>query len=209
MPDFHIERELNIPGAVFGLDEAGRGPWCGPVVAACVYWPNHEIPADLATRIDDSKKLSAKKRAELYDLIMQSNAVIGVGEASAAEIDELNILNATFLAMHRALDMAKQKGTPPAFALIDGNRLPKNWDIPAQCVIKGDSLSLSIAAASIIAKVTRDRQLTALAAQYPQYGWDKNAGYGTAEHIAAIEKYGITLEHRRSYAPIRRYLEQR
>ncbi len=207
MPDFQIENELNISGAVFGIDEAGRGPWCGSVVAACVHWPNGKIPPELAVRIDDSKKLSAKKREELFALILQSDAVVGVGEATAAEIDELNILNATFLAMHRALDMAKQKGVTPAFALIDGNRLPKNWDIPARAVIKGDSLSLSIAAASIVAKVTRDRQMVALAEKYPQYGWDKNAGYGTKEHIEAIEKHGITPEHRRSYAPIRRYLE--
>lgn len=209
MPTFDIEHSLNLTGAVFGLDEAGRGPWCGPVVAAAVYWPQFKIDADLAKRIDDSKKLSAVKREALFRQITESNAVWGIGLASAQEIDSLNILQASFLAMERALQEAEKTfHIQPAFALIDGNRLPK-WTLPARAVIKGDSLSLSIAAASILAKVTRDRLLTELGKDYPQYGWGKNAGYGTKEHIQAIETYGITPHHRRSYAPIKKYLATR
>lgn len=206
MPSFEIEHTLHVKGAVFGLDEAGRGPWCGPVVAACVYWPDFEIEATLAKQIDDSKKLTPAKRENLYHQIIASNAVWGIGEASAQEIDEINILQASFLAMERALNAARQQfNIQPAYALIDGNRLPK-WELPVKAVIKGDSLSLSIAAASILAKVTRDKLLQELGQQYPQYGWAKNAGYGTKEHIEAIEKYGITPFHRRSYAPIKKYL---
>lgn len=210
MPDFHLEKELCSNGYVFGLDEAGRGPWCGPVVAACVCWPNFEIPKDLENQIDDSKKLSSSKRETLFSLIMQSNAIIGIGLSSPTEIDEKNILQATFLAMQRAIEQAtKNYNIQPNALLIDGNRLPKNLNIPAKAIIKGDHLSLSIASASIIAKVTRDKLMKELAKSYPQYGWDKNAGYGTKEHILAIEKYGITSLHRRSYAPIKRYLENK
>ncbi|MBR4932687.1 MAG: ribonuclease HII [Alphaproteobacteria bacterium] len=209
MPDFTIEKKLAVSGAVFGLDEAGRGPWCGPVVAACVYWPDYEIPIELSKQIDDSKKLTPAKRDKLYEQIIQSNAIYGIGLASSAEIDELNILQATFLAMKRALDqVASNQHLQPAYALIDGNRLPKDWTIPSQAVIHGDHLSLSIAAASILAKVTRDRLMEEMAHLYPQYGWAKNAGYGTKEHIEAIQKYGITPFHRRSYAPIKKYLDE-
>lgn len=209
MPDFHLEKELQTHGLVFGLDEAGRGPWCGPVVAACVCWPNYEIPPELTEQIDDSKKLSVAKREILFDLIMQSTKLVGVGISSSGEIDEKNILQATFLAMKRALDqVCEHVHVKPAAVLIDGNRLPKEWKIPAKAIIKGDHLSLSIAAASIIAKVTRDRLMKEMAKSHPEYGWEKNAGYGTKEHIMAIEKYGITPMHRRTYAPIRRYLEQ-
>ncbi len=210
MPNFNLEKEFNSNGFIFGLDEAGRGPWCGPVVAACVCWPNYEIPSDLAEQIDDSKKLSATKREQLFDMIMQSNAIVGIGLSSSTEIDEKNILQATFLAMERAVEQAqKNYNVTPAALLIDGNRLPKNISIPAKSVVKGDHLSLSIASASIIAKVTRDKLMKEMAKSYPQYGWDKNAGYGTKEHINAIEKYGITSLHRRSYAPIKRYLEHK
>ena len=205
MPDFSYENACNTTGLVFGLDEAGRGPWCGPVAAACVCWPNGKIPEDLAKSINDSKKLSAKKREELFPKIMNSNAIIGIGETTAEEIDEINILQASFLAMKRALDNVKEKGHTPAFALIDGNKLPK-WDMPMQAVIGGDAKSLSIAAASIVAKVTRDRHMQELAKEYPQYGWDKNAGYGTKAHIEALEKYGITPHHRKTYAPIARLI---
>jgi len=201
MPDFSYEKNCPTQGLVFGIDEAGRGPWCGPVVAACVCWPNYQIDPDLAHQINDSKKLSATKREILFPRIMQSGAHIGIGQASAEEIDQLNILQATFLAMHRALLDAASKGHPADFALIDGNRLPK-WELPCQALIKGDSLSLSIAAASIIAKVTRDHIMQKLAKEFPQYGWDKNAGYGTAEHIAALKKHGITPHHRKTYKPI-------
>ncbi len=207
MPDFQIEKSIINVVNVFGIDEAGRGPWCGPVVAACAYWPDYQIPEALAVKIDDSKKLSPAKREMLFEQIMQTNCVYGIGQASAQEIDSLNILQATFLAMHRALEQAQEKfAIQPAFSLIDGNRLPKDWSIPTQSVIKGDHLSLSIATASILAKVTRDRLMTALSEQYPQYGWERNAGYGTKEHIAAIEQYGITPWHRQSYAPIKKFL---
>jgi len=202
MPDFSHEKAFASHGLVFGIDEAGRGPWCGPVVAACVCFPNFQIDENLATQINDSKKLSAAKREKLFPLIMNSGAYIGIGQASATEIDNMNILQATFLAMHRALENATQKGHQANFALIDGNRLPK-WDIPCQCLIKGDSLSLSIAAASIVAKVTRDHIMQDLAKDYPEYGWEKNAGYGTADHISALQKYGVTPHHRKSYKPIK------
>ncbi len=204
MPDFAIESRLNEYTTVFGLDEAGRGPWCGPVVAACACWQNQDIPISLRHQIDDSKKLSAVKRERLFDEIIQSSCIYGIGCASAEEIDSLNILQATFLAMKRALENARQTfHIHPSYALIDGNRLPKDWHIPCQCVIKGDHLSLSIATASILAKVTRDRIMCELAQIYPQYGWEQNAGYGTKQHIQALEQYGITPYHRRSYAPIR------
>ena len=207
MPDFSYENACGIQGLVFGLDEAGRGPWCGPVVAACVCWPDGQIPEELTHAINDSKKLSAKKREALFPKIMNSNAIVGIGQASAEEIDKINILQASFLAMKRALDMVKGKGGNPAFALIDGNKLPK-WDIPMQAIIGGDAKSLSIASASIVAKVTRDHIMQDLAKEYPQYGWDKNAGYGTKAHIEALEKYGITPHHRKTYAPIAKLLEK-
>ena len=207
MPSFDLEKEICPNGFVFGLDEAGRGPWCGPVVASCVCWPNFEIPEELESEIDDSKKLSAEKREKLFDKIMQSNALIGIGISSSVEIDEKNILQATFLAMQRAIEQVeKNNKIKPDALLIDGNRLPKNINIPSKAIIKGDHLSLSIAAASIVAKVTRDKLMKELAKSYPQYGWEKNSGYGTKEHINAIEKFGITSIHRRSYAPIKRYL---
>ena len=207
MPDFKFEEASPSTGLIFGLDEAGRGPWCGPVVAACVCWPNGKIAPDLASAINDSKKLSATKREKLFPLIMQSNAIIGIGQASAQEIDNINILEASFLAMHRALEQVKSNGYTPAYALIDGNRLPR-WNLPMQAVIGGDAKSLSIAAASIIAKVTRDHQMTELAKQYPAYGWDKNAGYGTKVHIDALARYGITPHHRKTYAPIAKLLQK-
>lgn len=206
VPDFNIEKSLGLNGLIAGFDEAGRGPWCGPVVAACVCWPDLQVPEELANAINDSKKLTAKKREALYPKIMTSNAIVGVGQASAEEIDEMNILQASFLAMHRALDEVRVKGYNPIFGLIDGNRLPK-WDIPCQAVIGGDGKSLSIGAASIIAKVVRDRLMTDLAKEFPAYGWERNAGYGTAEHIQALKEYGPTIHHRKSYAPIKKILE--
>ena len=206
MPYFNIEKSLNLNGLIAGFDEAGRGPWCGPVVAACVCWPDLQIPEELANAINDSKKLTAKKREALFPKIMASNAIVGVGQASAEEIDDMNILQASFLAMHRALDEVRVKGYNPIFGLIDGNRLPA-WDIPCQAVIGGDGKSLSIGAASIIAKVVRDRLMADLAKEFPAYGWERNAGYGTAEHIQALKEYGPTIHHRKSYAPIKKILE--
>ena len=199
MPDFTIENKYRDKGIIAGIDEAGRGPLAGPVVAGAVVFPQLKIAEGLAGALDDSKKLSPKKREELYEALFASDALIGVGMASAAEIDEVNILQATFLAMRRALDNV---GAKVDLALVDGNRDPKLY-CPALTIVKGDSLSLSIAAASIVAKVTRDRIMAKLALQYPFYGWDRNAAYGTKEHLEALAKYGVTPEHRKSFAPVR------
>jgi len=196
-PDFSLE--LKKPGIVAGIDEVGRGPFAGPVIAAAVILNPEKTPAG----IQDSKKLSKPKREILFAELMES-ADVGIGEASVTEIDELNILQATFLAMKRAVEALKQT---PDHLLIDGNRDPK-IGIQSQLVVKGDSISLSIAAASIVAKVTRDRKMCALSEQYPHYGWEKNAGYGTAEHRKGLSLFGVTPQHRRSFAPIRKILEE-
>lgn len=195
-PDFGLEQSHQ--GSVAGIDEAGRGPWAGPVVAAAVILD----PGTLPPGINDSKALSAKRRSALFDDVMAS-ARVGVGQASVGEIDDLNILAATMLAMARAM---ANLGEPPDHVLIDGNRLP-DLPCPATTVVGGDRLSLSIAAASIIAKVTRDRLMASLAADYPGYGWERNAGYGTALHRDGLATFGVTPHHRRSFAPIRRLLE--
>jgi len=205
MPDFKIEESCSVPGLIFGFDEAGRGPWCGPVVAACVCWPGKKIDPELAMAINDSKKLSASKREALFPKIINSDALVGIGQASAEEIDEINILQASFLAMRRAMEQVQIKGYTPAFALIDGNKLP-GWDLPMRAIIGGDAKSLSIAAASIVAKVTRDHIMADLAKQYPEYGWDRNAGYGTREHQEALLKFGVTPHHRKTYAPIKKLI---
>ena len=141
-------------------------------------------------------------------MIHASDAVIGIGQASAEEIDQINILQASFLAMKRALMQIEEKGKQIDFVLIDGNRQPKDWKWKSEAVIKGDALSLSISAASIVAKVTRDRLMCLLAEEYPGYGWEKNAGYGTAEHIAALNEKGVTPHHRKSYAPVAKLLNK-
>ena len=205
MPDFTFEKSFETSDLVVGLDEAGRGPWCGPVVAACVGWPDLKCPEELARQINDSKKLTAVKREKLFNEILSATPIWGIGQASAKEIDEINILQASFLAMQRALDEVIQKGFRPTVVLIDGNRLP-DWEMKKQAIIGGDSKSLSIAAASILAKVTRDRIMTELAKKYPHYGWEKNAGYGTKAHQAGLAQFGITPEHRLSYAPIKKLL---
>lgn len=197
-PDFILEQCHD--GLVAGIDEAGRGPWAGPVVAAAVILDRGALPAG----IDDSKALTAERRAGLYDEIIAS-ARVGVGEASVSEIDDLNILAATMLAMARA---TAALGEPPIHVLVDGNRLPY-LPCPGTAVVGGDRLSLSIAAASIIAKVTRDRLMASLAEKFSGYGWERNAGYGTALHQEGIAKFGVTPHHRRSFAPIRRLLEER
>ncbi len=186
-----------------GLDRAGqvgRGPWAGPVVACAVVLHPERLPPGLAAALDDSKKLSAARREALFDPLIVSTDY-GLAEASVQEIDRLNILQASMLAMRRAFDRLPE---PAAAALVDGNRAP---DLPChvQTVVKGDSRSLSIAAASIIAKVTRDRLMRGLARAFPGYGWETNAGYGTAAHREGLERQGITEHHRRSFAPIARY----
>ena len=196
MPDFSLELETG--GRVCGIDEVGRGPWAGPVMAAAVVLDRARTPDALCTAIDDSKKLSAKRREELFDRILECAAGIGVGCAEVEEIDRLNILRATHLAMARALAALDP---PPASALVDGNQ-PPPLDCPVRCVVKGDAVSLSIAAASIVAKVSRDRVMAALATAHPGYGWERNAGYGTAEHRAGLAQHGVTAHHRISFAPI-------
>ncbi len=195
MPDFTHERLAG--GVVAGVDEAGRGPWAGPVVAGAVILDARSLPPDLPACIDDSKKLSAVRRASVFERLRVS-AVVGVGMADVDEIDAVNILGATHLAMARAVAAL---ATKPDIALVDGNR-PPQLACRAQCVIGGDGLSLSIAAASIVAKVTRDRIMADLANSFPGYGWERNAGYGTVEHRAALQRLGVTPHHRRSFRPI-------
>jgi ribonuclease HII len=180
------------------VDEAGRGPWAGPVVAAAVVLDRDNVPPGL----NDSKKLTAARRAVLFDTIMAS-ALVGVGIAGVEEIDALNILRANDLAMLRAIGALNPA---PAAALIDGNRVPPGWPCRAQALVGGDGRSLSIAAASIIAKVTRDRIMAELAKAHPGYGWERNQGYGTAEHRAALTRLGVTWHHRRSFRPIHNIL---
>ena len=198
MPD--LSHEQATGGRVAGIDEAGRGPWAGPVVAAAVVLNREAIPAGL----NDSKKLSAKKRDQLFEQI-NATAQVGIGQASVDEIDQRNILNATYLAMTRAVAALP---TLPDHLLIDGNQLPNDLPCPAEAVIKGDGKSLSIAAASIIAKVTRDRIMANLARSFPAYGWERNAGYGTAQHREALNLVGVSPHHRRSFAPIHRLMTQ-
>lgn len=197
--NFSIEHETG--GVVAGVDEAGRGPLCGPVVAAAVIFPSFDI--DIPVVIRDSKKMSAHQRRVAYDWITQ-NTVWATGECSAAEIDELNILWASMRAMERAVAGLTHC---PDICLIDGNRVPKN--LRGRAIVKGDAKSLSIAAASIIAKETRDKIMRDLAVEFPQYNWDKNAGYPTAEHLSAIKKYGVTEHHRKTFGPVANAIETR
>jgi ribonuclease HII len=201
-PTYDLEQAALTGGAcrVAGVDEVGRGPLCGPVTAAAVVLNPHAIPPGL----NDSKKLSEARRDALYDALMAC-AACSVAHASVEEIDRLNILNASHLAMERAVAGLPD---PADFALIDGNRIPKGMTIPAQAVVKGDAKSLSIAAASIIAKVTRDRIMRALAEKFPGYGWDQNAGYPTKTHLQALQSLGVTPHHRRSFKPVHNILYQ-
>ena len=195
-PDFSLEEHARASGAmrVAGVDEVGRGPLAGPVTAAAVVLDSRRIPCGL----NDSKKLSPKVRAELYGAISDS-AEIHVAHASVEEIDRLNILRATHLAMARALWGLR---SPPCLALIDGNSLPRGLGVDAQAVIKGDARSLSIAAASIVAKHVRDCMMRELAGTFPGYGWETNAGYGSRRHIEALRELGPTALHRHSFAPV-------
>jgi len=195
MLDFNLEQTCITQGLgpVAGVDEVGRGPLAGPVVAAAVILDPQHLPQDA----NDSKKLTAAKRDKLYDAIMAS-AQVGIGQASVEEIDDINILQATFLAMRRAIAALPQK---PGMLLIDGNRAP-DFGITARTIVGGDAKVLSIAAASIIAKVTRDRLMVELAKTHPQYDWPSNAGYGTAKHLEALQQFGVTPHHRRTFRPI-------
>lgn len=194
MPDFELEILAEKEGYKFvcGVDEAGRGPLAGPVCAAAVIL---DTSVDI-DGINDSKKLSEKKREVLYDVIKEKALAFGIAFASVEEIEEHNILNATYLAMNRAIEQLKLKAD---FALIDGNRVPKDIKIDCKTVVKGDAKSMSVAAASILAKVTRDRLLLEYDEKYPQYGFAKHKGYGTAEHIAAIREFGVSEVHRPSF----------
>lgn len=196
LPDFDIEASALAHGAghVCGVDEAGRGPWAGPVVAAAVILDPDAIPPGL----NDSKKLSAKRRAALYDAL-QETALIGIGEGSVEEIARYNISRAGFLAMLRAV---KALPEAPGLALVDGRHAPPGLPCASRAIVGGDGRCLSIAAASIIAKVTRDREMVALAQQYPGYGWETNMGYGTRAHAAGLAQFGVTPHHRRTFRPI-------
>lgn len=194
-PGFLLEAEMvaQYGGLVCGIDEAGRGPWAGPVVAAAVILDHDHVPAG----INDSKKLSQGRREVLFDEIQQS-AQIGIGIVGIEDIAELNILQATFKAMRKAVD---HLSCSPGSALIDGNGKP-GLSCPMRTVVKGDQKSLSIAAASIIAKVTRDKIMQNLDRQFPFYGWARNKGYGTVAHRKGLAEYGVSPHHRTSFKPI-------
>ena len=190
-------------GRVAGIDEAGRGPWAGPVVAAAVVLHQSKMPDELRFGIKDSKVISSAKREHLFSLLRLC-AEIGVGRAEVTEIDDTNILSATFMAMKRALQALS---ISVDIALVDGNQAP---DLPCkvETLVKGDSLSLSIAAASIVAKVHRDREMAMLAKTFPGYGWEKNAGYGTKEHREALARIGVTPHHRKTFSPVAKIISK-
>lgn len=201
-PTFDLETDLGAQNGtlVAGVDEVGRGPLAGPVVAAAVILDPANIPAGL----NDSKKLTHRRLTELDEAI-RASARFAIGQASVNEIDEHNILRASHIAMCRAVDGLPQT---PDHLLIDGNLIPRGLTIPATPVIKGDSISASIAAASILAKLLRDRLMVDLAQQFPGYGWEKNVGYPTQAHKAALEQLGVTPHHRRSFKPVHNILYQ-
>ena len=200
MPDLALESQHR--GRVAGLDEVGRGPLAGPVVAAAVVFPRG-VPDSLAGLIDDSKKLLPSARAAACEALLASGlAEVGVGAASVAEIERFNILGASLLAMRRAV---LRLPVAPDFALVDGNRAPL-LACPVRCVVGGDALCLSIAAASVVAKVVRDRAMARLGVRFPEYGWASNAGYGTSLHRAALLRLGPTPHHRRGFGTVRAVL---
>ncbi|MBP6011023.1 MAG: ribonuclease HII [Alphaproteobacteria bacterium] len=192
MPTF--TREKKVDGPVAGIDEVGRGPLAGPVYAAAVILD----PARLPRGIDDSKAMTAEAREKAFGKIMERALSVGIAFASVEEIDEINILQATMLAMRRA---AEGLSIAPVHAFVDGNRAPA-LACPVETIVEGDAKSLSIAAASIVAKVTRDRVMRELDAQHPGYNWASNKGYGTPDHLAALERLGVTVHHRKSFAPV-------
>lgn len=193
MPDFTHEKRHH-PGLVAGVDEAGRGPLAGPVVAAAVILNPRTAPKGL----NDSKQLTAARRAELEPLIKAKAVCWGIGVASVEEIDRINILWATMLAMTRAMEALS---ADCAHVLVDGNRCPQ-WRWASTAVVEGDAKCLSIAAASILAKEERDRMMIAAAQEHPHYGWERNKGYGSARHLAALREHGATPLHRRSFGPV-------
>lgn len=199
MPSYDIERALREEGfsVICGVDEAGRGPLCGSVVAAACILPDGLVIPEL----NDSKKLTPKKRDQLFDMIKEKAIAYGIAEGTVDEINNLNILEADLLAMRRAIDALHTPDGQPYhadFALIDGN-IDRDFQIPAKAVVKGDSLSMSIAAASILAKVTRDRMCLEMDKEYPQYGIAKHKGYGTKEHMNALREFGPSPIHRTKF----------
>ena len=200
VPDFSIEKNCGKK-IIAGVDEAGRGPLCGPVVAGAVVFLKYDF--DDMPLISDSKQMNEKQREIAFDWITNNNDIIwSVAQCSPAEIDELNILRASLTAMTRAVNGLSVKAE---YCLIDGNKMPDKID--GEAVVKGDAKSLSIAAASIIAKVTRDRLMHELSKKYPEYHWDKNAGYPTQQHLQAIEKYGVNEHYRKTFGPVKKILE--
>lgn len=200
MPSFRFE--LRCEGRVAGIDEAGRGPLAGPVYAAAAVIDRTRVARKLLRMIDDSKKLTLEQREEAYEAMIASGVVqFAVGEASVEEIDRINILQATYLAMRRAVQALVEQ---PEVVLVDGNRMPPQLGCRAETIVGGDAHSYSIAAASIFAKVTRDRYMHALALAYPGYGWETNRGYGSQQHLEALSLLGPTPHHRRSFAPVTR-----
>ena len=201
VPDFSIEKNCGKK-IIAGADEAGRGPLCGPVVAGAVVFKKYDF--DDMPIIRDSKQMSEKQRNTAYDWITNNPDIIwSSAQCSAAEIDEMNILQASLTAMTRAISALR---VDVEYCLVDGTKMPKN--LVGEAVVKGDAKSLSIAAASIIAKVTRDRIMKELAQKYPQYDWEKNAGYSTQQHLHAIDKYGINEHYRKTYRPIKERIEK-
>lgn len=209
MPDLHHERQFNAP--VIGIDEAGRGPWAGPVTVTAI-WLCPFAYDTLPAGIDDSKKMKPPRRAALAAVLMAPPHLYHTVSIKVAQIDQMGILKATFAGMVMAASkladkMAKAGWDAPVHALVDGNLLPPDMPFPATALIKGDSRSLSIAAASLIAKTSRDQIMQDLALAYPDYGWASNMGYGTKAHQAGLDQFGLTPHHRHSFKPIRRYLD--
>ena len=209
MPDLDRERQFNAP--VIGIDEAGRGPWAGPVTVTAI-WLCPSAYDTLPAGIDDSKKIKPPRRAALAAALMAPPHLSQTVSIEVAQIDQMGILKATFAGMVMAASeladkMVKAGWGAPVHALVDGNLLPPDMPLPATALIKGDSRSLSIAAASLIAKTARDQIMQDLALAYPDYGWASNMGYGTKAHQAGLDQFGLTPHHRHSFKPIRRYLD--
>ncbi len=209
MADFSLElkHRANEGRIIVGVDEVGRGPWAGPVTTAAVYLQPDKLSTTLLEQLDDSKKIAVKKRERLAEHLLQACETGGVsvafGEASVEEIDQKNVLAASLMAMARAVSaLQKQLDQTIDYALIDGNKLPPDLCCPGEAIVKGDGQSWSIAAASILAKTRRDHSMRQLAEHYPGYGWERNAGYGTKEHQAALLSLGPTDHHRLTFRPV-------
>lgn len=206
MPDFTLENQYN--GHVCGIDEVGRGPLAGPVVAACVIIPPHKRNLEFISELRDSKTLNRRKLEYLESFILE-HCHYGIAECSPQEIDEMNILQASLKAMERACLKLFTQGFKPDHALVDGIFIPKSLPCPASAIKKGDNISSSISAAAIIAKIYRDRIMEELHEIYPYYGWKTNVGYPSAQHRQAISAHGITPYHRKSFAPVKSFLENK